>query len=299
MTRLKVVVYLYLIIALFVAVFGLLRLWKNELITALSETEQLIASAVFVAPLLIGLVWDRLKGLKIGELELAFRDSTPSIDVELASAVQDLRGLSYTPHLIEAINAAMDREDIKLSEVNLHSTPYWWSTRLFLLAALAEEYTTIARLVFVEGDDARRYVGMASPRVVRQSLELRFPYMGVAFRTLVGNCRPANPGKKAEVQCVGEQWQHFQFQPDPNDTKTYEEKDIKQLVDATQLTALLQGVLETSSRRWRGGLASRRLYARIMTCDLAFVPLLSGRRLEKIVDRCALSIRIASSALTD
>lgn len=47
--------------------------------------------------------------------------------------------------------------------------PYWWSTRLFLLAALADDYSNIKQLVFVENDDERSYVGMATPAAVRKA----------------------------------------------------------------------------------------------------------------------------------
>jgi hypothetical protein len=128
----------------------------------LTHTHRLIISAVAVTPVLLALLWEHLKGFKVGQVEITLNEVAPTVDVELASAMQDLRG-SETPALAQAISVAADRADLKLVEVNLRSKPYWWSTRLFLLAALVEEYTRIERLIFVEGDAARRYVGMASP----------------------------------------------------------------------------------------------------------------------------------------
>jgi hypothetical protein len=89
-------------------------------------------------------------------------------------------------------------------EVNLRTTPYWWSTRLYLLAALAQEYTEIERLVFVEQDAARVFVGIAAPAAVRRALARRFPDYETVFRAIQQSASAARwPDLVSEMQCSG------------------------------------------------------------------------------------------------
>ncbi len=52
--------------------------------------------------------------------------------------------------------------------------PGWWSTRLYLMAALTERLTDVRQLVFTDGG---RFAGMASPRSVREGLCAAFPQL--------------------------------------------------------------------------------------------------------------------------
>ena len=155
------------------AVFGLAYLLLKRSAATLTTTQQLILSGVAVAPLVLALLWEHLKGVKVGQVEITWNEVTPPLEFELSSQIQDLEA-SVTPALSAAIRAAVGNSQLKLLAINLRSTPYWWSTRLYLLAALAEEYTYIERLVVVEQDAARVFVGMAAPVGVRKGQCCKF-----------------------------------------------------------------------------------------------------------------------------
>ena len=61
--------------------------------------------------------------------------------------------------------------------IDLAAIGGWWSTRLYLLAALVDAFTDIARIVFVERSD--RFVGTVSVRTVLERLALADPRLGM------------------------------------------------------------------------------------------------------------------------
>jgi len=136
----------------------------------------------------------------------------PILHVELASEIQNLEG-SATQPLLEAMSAALRKKDFRLVLVNLRSGPYWWSTRLYLLAALAEEYTNIERLVFVEQDAARLFVGIAPPAAVRKALAKKFPDLERVFRAVQQSVL-GYPNAAAKVGGIINEWSNQPlFQP--------------------------------------------------------------------------------------
>lgn len=299
LTRVKVAAAGYVVLAVVALAFFTLRKLPIEL----TNTQRLILSAVFAAPLLLALVWEHLKGVKVGEVEIKLNDVAPTPDVELASAIQGLQG-SATPTLVETISKAAERAELKLVEVNLRSKPYWWSTRLFLLAALADEYTRIERFIFVEDDAARRYVGMASPRGVRRALARWFPDYDRVYRDVLLAVRVNSQGDTQELEKIGYQWPGFRFHRPPapgeplrfNQEPMEAEKDVRELITRANLLEWIGGEMETDSREWVGEPASRSLYARILTCNGDYVPLLSHGRLQIVVNRNQLALRPASAS---
>ncbi len=294
-----------------VTLFAGVLLFLRHYYPALASTERIIFSGLAVAPLVLALLWEHLKGFKIGEIEITLAEVTPHVDFDLAANFQELQG-SGTPALVQAISGAVARKDLNLLAVNLRSAPYWWSTRLYLLAALASEYTNIERLIFVEGDAARIYIGMASPGAVRRALARRFAYLESTFQQVQRNCRTGASSLEQEISNFGYQWpgQQFEIQPPTYkekcprcnaygvETHLVPEQEARQLVQAAQLREWLGSVMETEYREWDGKPASQELYARIMTCDSAYVPLLFfGIRLERVVSRRDLAQRLALSSL--
>lgn len=272
-----------------VAVFGVTLLALRLLATGLSPSEALVLSAALAVPLALALFWENIKGFRVGQLEITLAEVSLPVDIELSAAVQGLRG-SETPELVEAIVAVSERPDCRLVEVNLRSTPYWWSTRLFLLAALAEEYTQIERLVFVEQDAARIYIGTASPRDVREALEDRFPDYGLKYRGVRDGARAGDGSARHQVEAIGYQWPHLFLPPES-------EKEVRELVTPVELREWLGRVLAADAREWDGSPAGPALYARILTCRMDYVPLLRGQRLEEVVSSAVLIRRLAESAV--
>jgi hypothetical protein len=103
-TRIAVIVYGYLVVIAVFAIFLALQELPQDLygiqLEKLNATERFMVSVIVVAPVILGLLWDRLKGLKIGEIELVLEQASPTINIDLASAIQNSQS-SKTPDLVE------------------------------------------------------------------------------------------------------------------------------------------------------------------------------------------------------
>jgi hypothetical protein len=187
---------------------------------------------------------------------------------------------------------------LKLLAINLGSTPYWWSIRLYLLAALAEEYTYIERLVVVEQDGARVFVGMAAPAGARKALARKFPDLEKVF------CQIKQsgfnwPDSASQAETIINRWSNEPLFASPQGTAgLVPEKVVRQLTTSTDLRGWLLNALETESREWSGEKPSSSLYAKILSCTAPYVPLLNGQRLEKVVNRWELAAKLAESIVS-
>src|SRR5882724_635156 len=296
--RFKIAALAYSVLAVAAVVF--LGLVKSG--ASLTFAQKLTLSAVAAAPIALSLLWEHIKGLKVGGVEFALNEVVAEVSYEMAAAFQELQG-SATPELVAAITKVMQQADIKVVAVNLRSGPYWWSTRLYFLSALAEEFTRIERIVFLEKDALRLYIGMASPATIRKALAANFPDYERVFREVMRNTMTYPPNPAQQVQNIGFQWpaQTFRVAPETGAVapaaEQFLEKDVRQLVSVELLSKWLGNRLETESRSWDGSPASRALYARILTCNAQYVPLLNGKRLEQVVNRIELALKIASAKL--
>jgi hypothetical protein len=200
------------------------------------------------APLALGLVWQRLATLKLFGVEVSLSHVTVSIDEKMLAAFSHKQYFSGEEHLIEPIHRAIVKPEIQLIEVNLHTQPYWWSTRLFLLAALADVHSTVSEFVFVEGDAERIYVGMISPRNLRTSMAMQFPELEVTFQQIHRGIQTELGLASSSADQVGRivhKW-----------TESFNEEALKILVTRQLLSSWLNaggGKLETDYLKWDGG----------------------------------------------
>jgi hypothetical protein len=297
-TRIAVIVCGYLMVIVIFAIFLTLQALPESLygvrLERLAPTERFAVSVIVVAPVILGLLWDRVKGLKVGEIELVLEEVTPTINMELASAIQNSQS-SQTMDLVNLIAAAIAQIDLRLVEVNLRCRPYWWTTRLFLLAALTQEYTNVERLIFVKYDALRIFVGAATPASVRRALGAKFPQLETVFTGLFTDAGPHTAeSKQEEVQQIGFGWPYQMFS---KNAAMVPEPEFRQKISALTLCEWLGLELETEARQWSGGPPSKRLYVRILGCQAPFVPLLIGPRLAKVVDRSQLVECLAIAAV--
>src|SRR5947199_288323 len=73
--------------------------------------------------------------------------------------------------------------ELRVLTVDLKVSQYWWSTRLFFLAAVAGELAGTRLLIFIE--DGERYVGAATTATVRD----RLANMSTPLRQFLDQCR--------------------------------------------------------------------------------------------------------------
>jgi len=136
-----------------------------------------------------------------------------TLDIALSASEPEQVFFSGNEAIWGLIERVIKNRNIKLLEINLRTTRYWWSTRIYLQAALADDYTNIQRLVFVEGDAQRRYVGMATPGEVRRALaESQGVDLELAYREISHEIRHTpDPESHSEVQRIVKKWAEHIF----------------------------------------------------------------------------------------
>jgi hypothetical protein len=144
----------YLVAGVFLLALFCLNKYRHDL----SRTTQLILAAVLAGPLALAFVWRRLGRVKIFEIEIDLARATPLTDDNLAQGLISVEsmsaGPSYDKVMTQQIVKALRSNTAELLQVDIGKEPGWWSTRLFLLAALAEAYTRIRQLVFLNSSEA-------------------------------------------------------------------------------------------------------------------------------------------------
>ena len=203
----------------------------------------------------------------------------------LADVARTPLGSSLTVDIMEAIKSlTRNVGNVQVLELNLRNGDYWWSTRLFLVAALAVEHTSVGCLAFVT--EGNHFFGLASPWATLLSLAKAFPEVAKAY---YGTLRQQNPNV------------------DPTDEIVYRVQDFsialgqlpggevanRVIVSQALLrqwlgTELVQESLETNSSAL-GPLDAFRILDR----RAPYVALVRERELAGVIDRAAFAINVA------
>jgi hypothetical protein len=294
----------YAVIGLFALVYGIVRWGWPDLTQAFSVT----IAALAAAPLALALLWNRLGGFKAFGFEIMLTPPSARMEPEVAEAVGEITGdqafnSSSLQYIVGRITQVIARPEQEVLELNLYDGKYWWSTRLFLLAALVEDYSQIQRLVFVEGGEKRTFVGMALPADVRRALATAWPVLEQAYQDIKLN-PPAAPG--TELSRIGFRWSEYNFKPSdqvtPEEDRREKEEDLRVKVDTASLRKWLEATgkrldRERDSVDWYG--ITRRYLVRslLFQFDSPYVALLRQGRLDRIVSRLDLALRLAKRAV--
>jgi hypothetical protein len=264
-----------------------------------SWTVDFILASAVAAPLALAFLYERLTALKTPWFEIALTSAKVEITGSFARALEEaMLQASGNRQLTEAVSALLAPNAPKVIRLNLRSEPYWWSTRLFLLAALSTDYTAVQRIAFVEGGAARRYVGLAPPDYVRTTLAARFPNYERAY-TQLRSVVSGEPRLQVEVIVGGWQNQLLKVSSPaepPADPRTNEEF-VKEYVTALALNEWLSGVMDTGYVMWDGWPQDPRLRAAIIGQEADYVALVQDGRLDSVVSRDILALNIARGAL--
>jgi hypothetical protein len=196
-------------------------------------------------------------------------------------------GPSASPDLLNTFQSAM-RGHTKVVRVNLRSEDYWWSTRVFLVAALAEDYTEVEALTFVRSGEERIFVGIAAPRAVRRRLALQFPDYESAYRKVhaeVSSGERPDPNREVS-EILSWRWSSA-LQPS--------EQQVKRIVTTQDLKTWLDGDLDDEAIPY-GPLTSALRY-RITARPWRFAALTDRSQLTAIVDRDELARRAGLAEL--
>ena len=283
----------YAVVAVFILTFWIVNLISPEL-----PLWAVFTFAVTVAaPPLLALIWKRLVSVKMFGVELLLSEATVPIETKVSEALSSRQYFSGEQPIIDQIKATIVEPEIELIEVNLHATPYWWSTRLYLLSALLDDYSQVRKLVFVADDDRRTFVGMVKPSILRETLRKEFPDFEKKYNEL--DAKAADIATRAErVGVIVYQWSQASFKVGKN---TFNEEGRKCFVDSALLSKWLAKAgftLETDCIEWSDDVDSPLLANMIIRQPAEYIPLIRKRGLERVVNRFALATRIAKNALS-
>jgi hypothetical protein len=197
---------------------------------------------------------------------------------------------SYLPNIIQATRSlGRELEDVRVLDIDLQRGDYyWWSTRLFLVAALTAEYTSVDCLAFVtEGD---RFLGLASAWTTLNALSKAFPEVAKAYYSTLRQPDPNVDPTDEIVSRVqnfsialgrlqgGEEANKFDVSP--------------QLLQRWLGTELAQDSLEADSLQANSA-GLELLYAnRASDRRFPYVALVREGKLVRVVDRAALAINV-------
>lgn len=245
---------------------------------AANEAEELGAEVhitigiLLAAPFLVAFLWDRLRTVKVLGVEIALSESTADLlplgGATLVDAVAKTQYFSENPEILEKVREALQAPNRLLLEINLHAEAYWWSTRLFLEAALLDDHSQVRCLVFVEGNEERRYVGMASPRLVREGLAESMTCLEKIYQDLVN--------EHLSIEGLIDRWTQSTFEGTT-------EEEAKSLITGDKLRSLLGTRLETTAIH-RSGREGPLIHYKVLYRGDRFVPVVNDGRLERVVD---------------
>ena len=178
--RLNVLAAGYAVVAVFGLVAAIAR-WGF----GVSGSSALAAGAIAAVPLVVALLGERITGIKAFSVEVSLAQITVPVQVDLTQAVMAMAemGPSGSPELLATFRDAI-RSQARLLRLNLRNDDYWWSTRVYLAAAIAADYTKVEQLVFVRGQEERLWVGMLDPAATRARLAEVFPQYERHYRAV-------------------------------------------------------------------------------------------------------------------
>jgi hypothetical protein len=273
-----------------------------------------IFALLISAPLVLPFIWDRLTTVKAFSFEfdlasakvhfnnllpnelhalplLPFGDGPPEMTGSAAQTIAQNIQMVIGTGVSQAIKQIQPTE---LIPVDIGAGDSWWSTRLYLLAALAKDYTGVRRIVFVEtlGDRDNCFIGMAMPAAVCRALARQTLQLEVAYRTARSKI-PVNPsGEPAdEVELLIQT-----FLGELNSAGG--EFLVKNEVTKPFLKQWLCQDLSVPAVEWDGSPPDRPLlWYKIMGAESPFVALVSSQQLKLVVNRDAEALKIANTAI--
>jgi hypothetical protein len=202
---------------------------------------------------------------------------------DLLERPEILFSASFVPNLIQQI---AELGDAQLLKIDLRDGKHWWSTRLYTLATLVHEYTSVGWLLFLERGN--NYVGMVRPANLRRALAQARPELEIEYRAAV---TPPQPGSAPALDAgMVLQSTVTRFEQRPGG-----EEALKFLVDASWLRANVPGLNET--RVERTGSFDPLATWELLNASTPFVPVTDGTQLLKVVDRTGVAVEIARTAV--
>jgi hypothetical protein len=179
-------------------------------------------------------------------------------------------------------NSLVHAPELRVLTVDLKDGNYWWSTRLFFLAAVAGELAGTGFLIFTELGE--RYLGAATTPTVRD----RLAYLSARLRGFLDQCRQQPVARLDLAQALDERavlW-NATF---PEETEAAE----RSLVTARNLRRWLGDDLLEGSVAQDGDAVSNEFLRTIVGWPHPYVPITEGGDLRKVISRAAVTDNLA------
>ena len=271
-----------------VAVFALAYLVARTVWPAIPETTALIAATLAAAPLALAFVWERLATLRMLGVEVSLTQA--SLDVEEIGSISEALSpehVSYSDNraLLRQFGSVIGATGIRVLEINLRSAAYWWSTRLYLVAALAVDFSTIEHIVFVDHDAERRFVGIAPVRTLKAALAQKYPYLDPVYCAVRSN---GSNRASEEVERIVLAWTASIFTVDGVNQG---EQQARVELSTAELEALVE--MDRGSIEWDQPLDSALLQDLVLERATPVVALTVKGQLQMVVDAGAYARQVA------
>lgn len=197
----------------------------------------------------------------------------------------------------EAMNAIRSAQ---LVDIDLGNGLSWWSTRLYLLAALASDYTQVEQLMFA---NQGFFIGMASPIDIRRALARLHPVVEAAYRKsfpeppLVPSLLPQQAFPAPEQQEVVQVARNFSLIELPKAIQQYypglfSEDQIQMWVTKEQLQQWLGLQFHTDSIELQP--MDMLMLSQIINSHAPFVAITENGILVQVIDRAALAVKVTN-----
>ena len=173
--------------------------------------------------------------------------------------------------------------EVPFIEIQLGPVP-WWNTRLFLVAALAQEFDRPLGITFV--NDKKQFVCMASPSEIRHRLALRWPKLEKAYALFLKHV--PTPEALADVL-----WHYPECVSQALKANEQEARHVLSIQDLEYELGIARNaeVVDPSDK------SPRFLQREILGRQTPYVALVRDGQLEGLVDRGLLAQRVAQAAL--
>jgi len=172
--------------------------------------------------------------------------------------------------------------ELRVLTVDLRDGQYWWSTRLFFLAAVAGEVAGTRLLVFTEEGD--RYLGAATTATVRD----RLAGTSAPLRNFITQCQQQSVDTMDLNRALDERarlWNHAVPQATEDQERSF--------VTARDLRRWLGDDLLVNAATQDGDAVSAELLRTIIDWPHPFVPITGEGRLRKVVARDTVAQHLA------
>jgi hypothetical protein len=172
--------------------------------------------------------------------------------------------------------------ELRVLTVDLRDGKYWWSTRLFFLAAVARELAGTRLLIFTENGD--RYVGASTTATVRD----RLASVSTPLRQFLDQCRQQAVAGLDLARAVTQRADLWNTTfPEPT------EHTERSFVTARDLRRWLGDDLLESSVAQDGDVVSNELLRSIIGWPHPYVPITEAGTLRKVVARDSVADNLA------